>query len=98
MLLAKMRLSTPAPPTNKIVVEGRPDQGTHNRNHSPSPFLDKLRAGFSRNALNNTGYELVHHTFFQQIAAQIDARGAGRRNPQFSGFLVGAELETVQET
>ncbi len=97
MLLAEVSLSAVAPGTHKIVIESRANGRTSNRNHAPSPLLNRFLAGLRRNSLNDFRYEAVDDFLFQNLTADVHSSGAGRRDPELGCLLVGVVFETVNQ-
>ena len=74
-----MRPLSPSP--DEVVIQGGADDRANHWNQPPRPFLDKLRASLGSDALNNARYQLVDHTFFEQVATEVHTGGTGGGNP-----------------
>src|SRR5271170_6288914 len=98
MPLAKESFGALAPGAYKPIVQtgtkGRADQ----RNHASRPLLHDFGTGARRDTLDHSRNEFVDHLFLQQLAADVDSRRARGRDPELGDFIIGIELEAVNET
>src|SRR5215469_1879852 len=93
----KMRHGALAPGAHEIEVQACPDERTGERNQATGPLLHHFAAGLHGDALDHARHKTVDHLFFQQLAADIDPGGAGCRDPEVGNFILGVELEAVNQ-
>src|SRR5712671_2968173 len=97
MPLAKMGLGALAPGAHEPVIQTRTQSGTHQRNQATRPLLDNFSTRTRSDPLDHPWDELVDHFFLHQLAANVDSRCAGGRDPELCNLAVGVELKTVYQ-
>src|SRR5581483_2133769 len=86
-----------APGPHKVIIESAANKGAGNRNQPPRPLLHHFLARLHRNSAYESWYQPVDHFFFQQLAANVHAGGAGGGHPELSYFVVSVVFEPVHQ-
>src|ERR1022692_4485911 len=97
MFLAEVALGAASPLADEEIIEPAADGTADEGDDASGPGFRNFGAHFHGDAFHDARHYAADGFFFQNVAAQIDARGARCGDPERGDFLIGGIFKAVNQ-